>query len=64
MKSNAHSVTPLPWLGLVQKNVETLRFGVVQLVVHEGKVVQIDRTEKIRVEQQEPKRTASDSSLS
>lgn len=37
------------WLALVKEKVESLRFGVVQLVVHEGRVTQIDRTEKTRV---------------
>ena len=38
------------WLALVQQKVSTLRFGVVQIVVHDGKVVQISRTEKTRFE--------------
>jgi hypothetical protein len=29
--------------------VESLRFGVVQLVVHDGRVTQIERTEKTRL---------------
>jgi len=29
--------------------VSGLRFGVVQLTVHDGQVVQIERTEKIRI---------------
>jgi len=37
-----------PWLAAVKVQVSELRFGVVQLVVHEGRVVQIERTEKIR----------------
>lgn len=37
------------WLRLVQNKVETLRYGVVQLVVHDGRVTQIERTEKTRI---------------
>ena len=37
------------WLNLVREKVESLRFGVVQLVVHDGKVTQIERTEKTRL---------------
>jgi hypothetical protein len=37
------------WLRLVQTKVETLRYGVVQLVVHDGRVTQIERTEKTRL---------------
>ncbi len=41
---------PLPdWLALVREKVEGLRYGVVQLTVHEGRVTQIERTEKTRL---------------
>jgi hypothetical protein len=33
----------------VRQKVESLRFGVVQLVVHDGRVTQIERTEKTRL---------------
>ncbi len=38
------------WLRLVQQQVGSLRFGLVQIVVHDGRVVQIERTEKVRLE--------------
>jgi hypothetical protein len=37
------------WLAIVRAKVEGLRFGVVQIVVHDGKVTQIERTEKTRI---------------
>ncbi len=37
------------WLALVRAQVRGLRFGVVQLVVHDGRVTQIERTEKVRL---------------
>lgn len=37
------------WLALVREMVESLRYGVVQLVVHDGRVTQIERTEKTRL---------------
>ena len=37
------------WLSLVQQKVEGLTYGVVQLVVHDGRVTQIERTEKTRL---------------
>jgi hypothetical protein len=37
------------WLALVREKVEHLRFGVVQLVVHDGRVTQIECTEKTRL---------------
>jgi hypothetical protein len=37
------------WLALVRAKVRDLRYGVVQLVVHDGRVTQIERTEKTRL---------------
>lgn len=42
------------WLRIVRKQVEGLRFGVVQIIVHEGRVTQIERTEKTRLESRTP----------
>ena len=38
------------WIAIVAKQVESLRFGVVQIVVHENRVVQIEKTEKVRLD--------------
>jgi len=38
------------WLTVVRRQVGSLRFGVVQVVVHDSRVVQIEKTEKIRFE--------------
>jgi len=43
-------INDLKWLRIVQKQVATIRFGVVQITVHNGEVVQIERTEKTRIE--------------
>ena len=40
--TNGREVSP-EWLGIVAQQVESLRFGVVQIVVHENRVVQIER---------------------
>jgi len=48
--SNAADGASLNWLELVQRQVGSLRFGVVQIVVHESRVVQIERTEKVRLQ--------------
>jgi hypothetical protein len=42
--------TPPEWLALVREKIESLRYGFVQLVVHDGRVTQIERTEKTRLE--------------
>jgi hypothetical protein len=38
------------WVRLVREQVEAMRFGVVQIVVHDSRVVQIERTEKLRLD--------------
>ncbi|MGD0537818.1 MAG: YezD family protein [Verrucomicrobiota bacterium] len=40
------------WLETVRQQVAGLRYGVVQIVIHDARVVQIERTEKIRFEHQ------------
>ena len=37
------------WIDLVREKVAGLRYGVVQLIVHDGRVTQIERTEKTRL---------------
>jgi hypothetical protein len=39
------------WLALVQQLVRSLRYGVVQIVVHDGRVTQVEKTEKVRLDQ-------------
>ncbi len=39
---------PADWLELVSKQVESIRFGTVHLIVQDSKVVQIETTEKVR----------------
>ena len=41
------------WLSLVREKVETLRYGVVQIVVHDSHVTQIGRTEKTKIDRRE-----------
>jgi hypothetical protein len=37
------------WMELVREKVQGLRFGVVQIIVHDSKVTQIERTERTRL---------------
>ena len=39
------------WLSIVRRQVRSLRYGVVQIVVHNAQVVQIERTEKLRLDE-------------
>lgn len=47
------------WLQIVQEQVDSLRFGMVQIVVHEGQVVQVERTEKLRLDRTGPGQASS-----
>ena len=38
------------WLEVVRQQVGSLRFGVVQIVVHDSQVTQIEKTERVRLE--------------
>ena len=50
------------WLNVVHDQVKSLRFGVVQIVVHESRVVQIKWTEKVRLQNIEGARSARERS--
>jgi hypothetical protein len=39
---------PQPWIKIVEERVAALRFGTVQIVVHEGRVTQVESTERTR----------------
>ena len=43
------TITP-EWLEIVRRKVDGLRFGIVQIVVHDHHVTQIEKTEKIRLD--------------
>ena len=40
----------LSWLDVLKLQVASVRYGIVQIVVHDRRVVQIERTEKFRLE--------------
>jgi hypothetical protein len=54
---STNGITP-DWLGIIARQVESLKFGVVQITVHESRVVQIEKTEKVRLDRTDeaPKR--------
>ena len=48
------SVEPLPtWLQLVRNHVRSLKFGTVEITVHDSRVVQVERVEKLRFDKPE-----------
>jgi hypothetical protein len=46
------------WVPLVRAQIEGLRYGVVQLLVHDGRITQIERTEKVRLPPEKEERKA------
>lgn len=38
-----------PWMEIVRRKVEGIRFGSVQITVHEGRVTQVDALERTRL---------------
>lgn len=47
------SDNPVPdftqWVALLEQKIASIRFGSIQIVVHEGRITQIESTEKIRL---------------
>jgi hypothetical protein len=43
-----HDSQKAEWLDVVRKNVAALRFGSVQITVHDGRVTQVESVEKTR----------------
>ena len=57
--STVSTVVEPEWLAAVRQHVADLRFGVVQITVHAGKVVQVERTERFRFEPASPSSAAA-----
>ena len=41
------------WLEMVVQHVKSLRYGVVEIVVHDSRVIQIEKTERVRLDKSE-----------
>ena len=46
------------WLELVRQHVSSLRFGTVLITVQDSRVLQIERTEKLRLDQPDDRQLA------
>ena len=42
------------WLEIVRQQVASLRYGVVEIVVHDARVTQIQKTERMRLDKPAP----------
>ncbi|MGB8170460.1 MAG: YezD family protein [Chthoniobacteraceae bacterium] len=47
-EASSNDSPPEDWMAVVAEQVKATRFGVVQIVIHDSKVVQIDHTERTR----------------
>lgn len=43
------SESPEPWVEIIRQKLAGMRFGSVQIIVHEGRVTQVESTEKTRL---------------
>jgi len=43
------NATQEPWVEIVRRKVAHMRYGSVQVIVHDGRVTQVDATEKTRL---------------
>lgn len=50
MKTNDPGFSAMSWVAILQQHVASVRYGKIEIVVHDGKVVQIDTTHKLRLE--------------
>ena len=49
MSKNIAETDAEPWIDIVRQKIEAMRFGSVQIIVHEGRVTQVESTEKTRL---------------
>ena len=49
-KSGGKELTNVNWLEIVRQHVDSLRYGVVEIVVHDSQVTQIEKTERLRLD--------------
>jgi hypothetical protein len=54
IKRVVNGVGDSSWLEIVRQQVSSLRFGVVEIVVHDSRVTQIEKTERVRLDRPPP----------
>ena len=53
-KTNGDFGEKRDWLEIVRQQVGSLRYGVVEIVVHDSQVTQIEKTERVRLDKPRP----------
>ena len=49
-KAVSKDLSDANWLEIVRQQVGSLRFGVVEIIVHDSRVTQIEKTERLRLD--------------
>lgn len=49
LNSNAADGAGQSWLDIVRQHVESLSYGTVEIIVHDSQVIQIEKTERLRL---------------
>ena len=49
IKSESSADQQLNWLEVIRRQVGSLHYGMVQIVVHDSQVTQIEKTERVRL---------------
>jgi hypothetical protein len=49
-KTGSEPAEKRDWLEIVRQQVGSLRYGVVEIVVHDSQVTQIEKTERVRLD--------------
>jgi hypothetical protein len=50
IKNGTQEVANANWLEIVREQVASLKYGVVEIVVHDSQVTQIEKTERLRLD--------------
>ena len=50
LKPVSKELADVNWLEIVRQQVVSLRFGVVEIIVHDSRVTQIEKTERLRLD--------------
>jgi hypothetical protein len=48
--SGSQSLSHANWLKFVSEQIGTLRYGTVEIIVHDSQVTQIEKTERLRLD--------------
>ena len=54
MSTNTEDIAAEPWIEVVRRKVSAIRFGSVQITVHDGHVTQVEAVEKTRFLPEKP----------